>query len=73
MSIESHNQGCTVEPTVPKLLLTPKEASRALAVSEKTLWTYTKSCNIPVVRIGRAVRYDPEDLKKFIQNRKGAG
>ena len=58
---------------VPKLLLNAKEASAALGVCEKTLWSYTRTYSIPVVRIGTAVRYDVEDLKAFIQQRKEAG
>lgn len=50
-----------------RLLLTPREAARSLGVSEKTLYNYTRCGEIPVVRIGRAVRYSLEDLKAWIQ------
>ena len=49
-----------------RLLFRPKEAARLLAISERSLW----GSDIPKVRIGRAVRYDIEDLKAFIARRK---
>jgi excisionase family DNA binding protein len=52
-------------------LLTPREAARVLAVSERTLWGLTRSGQIPCVRIGRSVRYDPADLRRWIESRKG--
>jgi excisionase family DNA binding protein len=52
------------------LLLTTPQAARSLAISERTLWDLTKRGEIPVVRIGRSVRYDPEDLKAWIDRQK---
>ena len=50
-----------------RLLLTPREAARAMAVSERTLWGWSEPRGpIPVVRIGRSVRYDYRDLVAFI-------
>ena len=50
----------------PKLL-TARDAAKALAVCEKTLWALTDRGEIPVVRIGRSVRYDPQDLSRWIE------
>lgn len=52
-------------------LVTTKAAARWLAVSERTLWTLAQTGQIPSVRIGRAVRFDPEDLAAFVEQRKG--
>jgi excisionase family DNA binding protein len=54
------------------LLLRPRDAAAALAVCEKTLWTLTDRGEIPVVKIGRAVRYDPRDLSAWIDRQKTA-
>lgn len=49
------------------LLVTPREAARMLAICERTLW----GSDIPRVRIGkRGVRYDVEDLRRFISEHK---
>jgi excisionase family DNA binding protein len=50
-----------------KILLTVKEAAQALAVSERTLWALTNTGQIPRVLIGRLVRYDVADLRKWIE------
>ena len=49
------------------LLLTPREAAKALGVCEKTLWTYTQKGDIPSMRIGGSVRYSTEILKEWIE------
>lgn len=54
----------------PQLLLRPNEASRSLAISPRLLWSLTNSGQIPCVRIGRAVRYDPRDLDAWISVQK---
>jgi excisionase family DNA binding protein len=55
------------EPTLSPLLVSPREAAKLLSVCEKTLWTLTKAGQIPVVRIGRAVRYSMDDLRDWIK------
>ena len=50
-----------------QLLLTARDAAKALSVCEKTLWTLTQQGAIPVVRIGRAVRYPLDGLKQWIK------
>lgn len=50
-----------------RLLLTSREAARALSICEKTLWTMTRNGEIPVIRIGRAVRYPLDGLKEWIR------
>ena len=49
------------------LLLTPRDAAKRLAISERLLWTLTKNGQVRSVRCGkRAVRYAPADLQAFI-------
>ena len=47
------------------LLLTAPEVAKSLAVSPRTVWGLTASGALPCIRIGRAVRYDVEDLRAF--------
>lgn len=51
------------------LLLSPRDAAKALSVCEKTLWTITQKGDIPVIKIGRLVRYPVEGLKSWIENK----
>lgn len=51
-----------------RLLLTPREAAKVLAISERSLW----GSDIPKVRVGkRGVRYSVDDLRTWIARRKG--
>ncbi|HYT87896.1 MAG TPA: helix-turn-helix domain-containing protein [Gemmataceae bacterium] len=55
-----------------QLLLAPRAAAAALSVSERTLWGLSAPRGpIPVVRLGRSVRYDLRDLEEFIAAQKG--
>ena len=57
-------------PTTLSALLTVREAAGLLRISERTLFTLTKDGQIPSVRVGRGVRYDPGDLASWIEERK---
>lgn len=49
-----------------KLLLTEREAAKALSVCPRTLWQLRTDGEIPCIRFGRAVRYDPSDLRAWV-------
>ncbi len=55
------------------LLLTPAEASKALAISPRKLWGMTASGEIPCIRLGRCVRYPVDELQRMIDDRKKGG
>jgi excisionase family DNA binding protein len=59
--------------TRPALLLTPKQAAEALAISPRKLWGMTASREIPHVRLGRSVRYVPSDLQNYIDAQRQGG
>lgn len=48
-------------------LLTVQEAARYLAVSASTLYGWVWQRRIPFIKVGRAVRFDLDDLEGFIQ------
>jgi excisionase family DNA binding protein len=51
-------------------LLTEKEAASALSISPRKLWELRNRGEVPHVRFGRSVRYDPDDLKNWLKSRK---
>jgi len=58
---------------VPQLALSPRDAARALSMSEKRLWNITQPRGpIPAAKIGRLVRYDIRDLLAFLDAMKAA-
>ena len=57
-----------------RLLYSVREACETLRISERSLWSLTAPRGpIPVVRIGRSVRYDPRDLEIWVAERKTGG
>ena len=54
------------EPVVP-LLLNVSQAARALTICNRTLAELTKNGSVPSVRIGKCVRYRPEDLMEWVK------
>ena len=60
----------TVESQTPALLLTPRQAAELLCISERTLWDLKEAGEIPVILIGRAVRYARSDLESWIDRRR---
>lgn len=51
-------------------MLTELEAADVLGISARTLWQLRKDEKVRAVRIGRSVRYDPADLREFIESAK---
>lgn len=58
----------------PTLLLTARDAARALAISEKTLWSLTTPRGpIPAIRVGeRSLRYSVRALEEWIARQPAA-
>jgi len=62
------------EAPTPTLLMTCAEACRALRVSPRWLWQRTAPRgDIPAIRVGRMVRYDPADLLRWAESHKKGG
>jgi excisionase family DNA binding protein len=60
---------------VERLALRPVEAARALGISPRTLWQWTRTRQVPCIRIGKVVRYPYAALKAWLeaQSRTTAG
>ena len=51
------------------IALRPREAARALGVSERWLWEQTKAGEIPCTKIGRVTLYPREMLEEWLRRR----
>lgn len=58
---------------IEALLLTPKQAAKALAISQRKLWGMTASGEISHVRLGRCVRYRLDSLNQFLAEQEVGG
>ena len=56
------------------LLLSVHETARALAISERSVWTLASDGTLPCVRLGKKiVRFDRRDILAMIDARKHRG
>ncbi|WP_068263079.1 helix-turn-helix domain-containing protein [Rubripirellula obstinata] len=51
-------------------LLKESEAARWLNIGKRKLWSLRASGAIPIVRIGRSVRFDVDDLRDYVAKNK---
>jgi excisionase family DNA binding protein len=71
---EQKSTEATKEGTaIGTLLVASREAAKLLGISERTLWTLTDEGDLPCVRIGRLVKYDPCDLQQWVTTHKQHG
>jgi len=54
-------------------LLTPKQLSERLQVSPSTVYQWVHTEFVPCIRLGKCVRFDEEDVIKWLQGRKKEG
>lgn len=59
--------------TTPRLALRPKEATKALGIGPRLLWSMTNRGEIPHVRLGRAVVYPVDELRRWLSERAAKG
>jgi excisionase family DNA binding protein len=51
-------------------LLTARQTAKILNICDRKLWELTNSKQIPHVRFGKAIRYDPHDLQAWLDEKK---
>jgi len=51
------------------MALRPREAARALGVSERWLWEKTKTGEIPCLKAGRCILYPVAMLEEWLRSR----
>ena len=49
-----------------RLALRPKETARALGIGERLLWSLTNRGEIPHVRLGKAIVYPIDELRRYL-------
>jgi len=57
----------------PPLALRPREAAKAIGISERTLWTLTKRGQVPHLRLGRSVLYPVDLLREYLRRQSTPG
>jgi excisionase family DNA binding protein len=58
---------CDLDEADPLRLLTVEQVAERLQISERSVWRWITEDVLPVVRLGRAVRVRPADLRRLIE------
>ena len=61
------NTAVKTEPETPCLSLRPREAAKALGISERLLWEWTDRGVVPCVRMGKAILYPVDVLQTWLR------
>jgi excisionase family DNA binding protein len=51
------------------LAMRPREAAKAIGISERTLWSWTHNNEIPHIRMGKAILYPVDALRRWLESR----
>lgn len=54
-------------PADDRLLLPAEDAAKVLSISERHLWTLTRTKRVPCVRLGRRVLYPRAKLEEWVK------
>ena len=55
---------------IPENLLNIRELAQRLGVQVKTIYCWVHAREIPYVKVGRLVRFDPADISQWVEDRK---
>ena len=61
------------QPENLRLLLSARDAARALSISPRTLYSRTQDGTLPCVRLGGRRLYDPRALTAWIERQQAGG
>jgi len=73
ITINSSNLLSKVEPATPCLAMRPREAAKALGISERLLWDWTNRGEVPHIRIGKAILYPVDVLRRWLDEQAATG
>lgn len=66
--LAGHGRGTNVhkETTPEPLAVNAETAAKMLGIGTRSLWSFTACDAVPHVRIGRSVRYRPDELRAWL-------
>ncbi len=53
-----------------RILLTPDEVAQMFGIARKTVLVWARQGQIPCVRVGRFVRFDPAEIDRWLDSRR---
>jgi len=69
IGVNPANTSAKTEPETPCLAMRPREAAKALGISERLLWEWTDRGAVPHIRLGKAILYPVDSLREWLRQR----
>ena len=67
IGVNETNTMMKTEPQTPCLAMRPREAAKALGISERLLWEWTDRGVMPHIRLGKAILYPVDSLQEWLK------
>ena len=67
IGIDAAKLSTGTEPETPCLAMRPREAAKALGISERLLWEWTNKGVVPHVRLGKVILYPVDSLREWLK------
>jgi excisionase family DNA binding protein len=67
ISVDAAKSSTGTGPETPCLAMRPREAAKALGISERLLWDWTNRGIVPHVRLGKAILYPVDVLQEWLK------
>ena len=67
IGVNETNRTMKAEPQTPCLAMRPREAAKALGISERLLWEWTDRGVMPHIRLGKAILYPVDSLQEWLK------
>ena len=68
IGIDAAKLSTGTEPETPCLAMRPREAAKALGISERLLWEWTNRGIVPHIRLGKAILYPVDSLREWLKH-----
>jgi excisionase family DNA binding protein len=73
ITVNSNSLPSKAQPETPCLAMRPREAAKALGISERLLWEWTNRGEVPHIRVGKAILYPVDVLRRWLDEQAAAG
>jgi len=73
ITVNANNTSEKAQPETPCLAMRPREAAKALGISERLLWDWTNRGEVPHIRIGKAILYPVDVLRRWLDEQAATG
>ncbi len=71
IGVEPAHASVETKPETPCLAMRPREAAKALGISERLLWEWTDRGVVPHMRLGKAILYPVDTLREWLGKQAG--